>query len=311
MSGGEGPSAGKVRAFARELAARLGPVPVRLCDERLSTVTAESQLRSQGRKGKKRRAVVDQAAAVVILQGALERERQTGDVRRRAGPARGHERVGRTTRARRRVRRRARLRRGRGVRRRAAAAASRPGLHPGASSCWSSSAAWPGSAAASCTTRSARVSARHRTTPVPARARCSTRSRSGATSVDIGRELKAKGVVKSVDAFNEAARDDEKSRNIQVGYYQLKKQMKAEDALERPRRPRQPDPEPGGGARGRPRAADREDHRRQDRHHPEGRHRGARQPQGHRPAGLGEGQPRGLPVPGDLHGAAEARTPSA
>ena len=78
MSGGEGPSAGKVRAFTRELAERLGPVPVSLCDERLSTVTAEGQLRGQGRKGKKRRAVVDQAAAVVILQGALERERQTG-----------------------------------------------------------------------------------------------------------------------------------------------------------------------------------------------------------------------------------------
>jgi putative Holliday junction resolvase len=80
MSGGEGPSAGKVRAFARDLAARLDPVPVRLCDERLSTVTAENQLRAQGRKGRKRRAVVDQAAAVVILQGALERERQTGDL---------------------------------------------------------------------------------------------------------------------------------------------------------------------------------------------------------------------------------------
>jgi putative pre-16S rRNA nuclease len=78
MSGGEGPSAGKVRAFARELSSRVQPVPVRLCDERLSTVTAEGQLRGQGRKGKKRRAVVDQAAAVVILQGALERERQTG-----------------------------------------------------------------------------------------------------------------------------------------------------------------------------------------------------------------------------------------
>ncbi len=78
MSGGEGPSAGKVRAFARDLADRVTPVPVRLCDERLSTVTAEGQLRSQGRKGKKRRAVVDQAAAVVILQGALERERQSG-----------------------------------------------------------------------------------------------------------------------------------------------------------------------------------------------------------------------------------------
>ena len=80
MSGGEGPSAGKVRAFARELSNRVQPVPVRLCDERLSTVTAEGQLRAQGRKGKKRRAVVDQAAAVVILQGALERERQTGSL---------------------------------------------------------------------------------------------------------------------------------------------------------------------------------------------------------------------------------------
>ena len=80
MSGGEGPSAGKVRAFARELSNRVQPVPVRLCDERLSTVTAEGQLRAQGRKGKKRRAVVDQAAAVVILQGALERERQTGNL---------------------------------------------------------------------------------------------------------------------------------------------------------------------------------------------------------------------------------------
>jgi peptidoglycan lytic transglycosylase G len=54
----------------------------------------------------------------------------------------------------------------------------------------------------------------------------------GATSVDIGRELKSKNVVKSVDAFNDAARGNDKSRNIQVGYYQLKKQMKAEDALD-------------------------------------------------------------------------------
>lgn len=82
MSGGEGPAAGKVRAFAHELAQWLRPVPVSLCDERLSTVTAQTQLRAQGRKGRKQRAVVDQAAAVVILQAALERERQTG---RRAG----------------------------------------------------------------------------------------------------------------------------------------------------------------------------------------------------------------------------------
>lgn len=78
MSGGEGPSAGRVRAFVADLARRVHPLPVRLTDERLSTVTAEAQLRGQGRKGRKRRAVVDQAAAVVILQSALERERLTG-----------------------------------------------------------------------------------------------------------------------------------------------------------------------------------------------------------------------------------------
>lgn len=53
----------------------------------------------------------------------------------------------------------------------------------------------------------------------------------GDTSSDIARQLKAVGVVKSVDAFNEAARGDAKARSIQVGYYQLKKQMKASQAL--------------------------------------------------------------------------------
>ncbi len=55
--------------------------------------------------------------------------------------------------------------------------------------------------------------------------------RSGASSAQIGRDLKAKGVVKSVDAFSQAARDNAKSRNIQVGYYELKRQMKASEAL--------------------------------------------------------------------------------
>ena len=78
LSGGEGPAAAKVREFARALAETVRPVPVRLCDERLSTVTAEAVLRGQGRKGQKRRAVVDQAAAVVILQNALDTERSSG-----------------------------------------------------------------------------------------------------------------------------------------------------------------------------------------------------------------------------------------
>jgi len=78
LSGGEGPAATKVRAFALDLVQALTPLPVRLCDERLSTVTAEAVLRGQGKKGQKRRAVVDQAAAVVILQNALDTERSTG-----------------------------------------------------------------------------------------------------------------------------------------------------------------------------------------------------------------------------------------
>lgn len=83
LSGREGPAAAKARSFASALADRLaartaGPVAVRLCDERLSTVSAEAVLRGQGRKGKRRRAVVDQAAAVVILQNALDTERGTG-----------------------------------------------------------------------------------------------------------------------------------------------------------------------------------------------------------------------------------------
>lgn len=77
LSGGEGPAALKTREFAVRLARRIAPVPVRLVDERLTTVTAEAMLRDQ-RKGAKRRAVVDQVAAVVILQQALDAERATG-----------------------------------------------------------------------------------------------------------------------------------------------------------------------------------------------------------------------------------------
>lgn len=78
LSGGEGPAAAKVREFARGLAQRVAPIPVRLVDERMTTVSAEAMLRDQGRKGGKRRAVVDQAAAVLILQHALDTERATG-----------------------------------------------------------------------------------------------------------------------------------------------------------------------------------------------------------------------------------------
>jgi putative Holliday junction resolvase len=78
LSGGEGPAATKSRDFAARLAIRIAPVEVRLQDERLTTVSAEAMLRDRGRKGAERRAVVDQAAAVLILQHALDTERATG-----------------------------------------------------------------------------------------------------------------------------------------------------------------------------------------------------------------------------------------
>jgi putative Holliday junction resolvase len=78
LSGGEGPAAAKVREFAGRLAERISPVTVRLQDERLTTVSAEAMLRDRGKKGAERRAVVDQAAAVFILQHALDSERATG-----------------------------------------------------------------------------------------------------------------------------------------------------------------------------------------------------------------------------------------
>jgi putative Holliday junction resolvase len=78
LSGGEGPAARKVRQFAAQVATAVAPTPVRLFDERLSTVTAEAVLRERGRRGAKRRSVVDQAAAVVILQNALDGERGRG-----------------------------------------------------------------------------------------------------------------------------------------------------------------------------------------------------------------------------------------
>ncbi|MGI5467675.1 Holliday junction resolvase RuvX [Streptomyces sp. CA-132043] len=80
LNGGEGPAAAKVRAFAREMAKNIAPVPVRLVDERMSTVTAAQGMRASGVKAKKGRSAIDQAAAVVILQSALETERTSGQV---------------------------------------------------------------------------------------------------------------------------------------------------------------------------------------------------------------------------------------
>ncbi|MCU1637270.1 MAG: Holliday junction resolvase [Cryobacterium sp.] len=63
--------------FAGALAGTLS-VPVRLVDERLSTVAAQSALRASGRRAKTQRPVVDQVAATIILQHALDSERASG-----------------------------------------------------------------------------------------------------------------------------------------------------------------------------------------------------------------------------------------
>jgi putative holliday junction resolvase len=65
------------RGFATELATR-GSRSVRLVDERLSTVSAHAALRDSGRSQRSSRRIVDQVAAVVLLQHALDVEKQTG-----------------------------------------------------------------------------------------------------------------------------------------------------------------------------------------------------------------------------------------
>jgi putative Holliday junction resolvase len=77
LSGADGPAATKVRARAEALAARL-PVPVRLVDERLTTVTASRRLREGGKKAKQQRSVIDAAAAAAILEQAIALERFRG-----------------------------------------------------------------------------------------------------------------------------------------------------------------------------------------------------------------------------------------
>lgn len=78
LKGTEGPAAAKARAFARALAQAVAPVGVRLVDERMTTVTAAQGLRASGVGSRKGRSVIDQAAAVVILQSALETEQASG-----------------------------------------------------------------------------------------------------------------------------------------------------------------------------------------------------------------------------------------
>ena len=77
-----GPSAIDAIELAQALAQRVAPTPVRLADERLTTVSAQRSLRAAGVRAKEQRAVIDQAAAVAILQSWLDQRRaaMTGEL---------------------------------------------------------------------------------------------------------------------------------------------------------------------------------------------------------------------------------------
>jgi putative Holliday junction resolvase len=77
LSGADTASTTDARDFAAEVAGWVG-LPVRLVDERLSTVSAQRALRDSGRRTKGSRPVIDQVAAVIILQNALDSERSAG-----------------------------------------------------------------------------------------------------------------------------------------------------------------------------------------------------------------------------------------
>ena len=71
LDGSEGEAARRARGLGDALAAKLG-VEVAYWDERLTTVAAERSLSEMGRRGSKRREVVDQSAATILLQGYLD-----------------------------------------------------------------------------------------------------------------------------------------------------------------------------------------------------------------------------------------------
>jgi putative Holliday junction resolvase len=79
LAGVEGLAAAHVRTYADTLARAIAPIPVVLADERMSTASATRRLSERGVRGGRRRAVVDQAAAVEILQGWLDAARRRRD----------------------------------------------------------------------------------------------------------------------------------------------------------------------------------------------------------------------------------------
>ncbi|WP_084469665.1 Holliday junction resolvase RuvX [Jiangella gansuensis] len=79
LDGKEHAAARHVRAFGADLARYVAPCPVRLVDERLTTAVATRGMRASGVSSRAARPAIDQAAAMVILQDALDAERSSGE----------------------------------------------------------------------------------------------------------------------------------------------------------------------------------------------------------------------------------------
>jgi putative Holliday junction resolvase len=79
LDGRENAAAIRARAAVDSITSRFPRVRVRLVDERFTTTQAQGQLRASGVSSRKGRSVVDQVAASIMLQGALDTERATGE----------------------------------------------------------------------------------------------------------------------------------------------------------------------------------------------------------------------------------------
>ena len=71
LDGSEGDAAAKIRSFAKKLQDRLPDIPLHFCDETLTTVAAAAKLHQAGRNAKRQKSIIDQAAAVEILNNWL------------------------------------------------------------------------------------------------------------------------------------------------------------------------------------------------------------------------------------------------
>lgn len=94
LRGERGKAASIAAAFAKRLGRQVDPIPVRLADERLTTVTAARALRESGVSARGQRPVIDQAAAVAILQGWLDERSRSGMATDASGDAEQQPEVG-------------------------------------------------------------------------------------------------------------------------------------------------------------------------------------------------------------------------